>query len=557
MVSCPVGSGAGGEGGILQAGPLQPSGRVIAGGRLLLACLFLVAVWAASSQPAPAHEAAYALLIAYVAWSLGVTLYVWNDWWNDARLAAAAHVTDVAVFMLMLYSTEGYSSPYFTFFIFILLSAAIRWGWKETAITATAIIAVYFTVGLLLGDALQFESERFILRTGHLFIISAILVWFGANQWVAWPRFWAADESAGSAEGNAFDAALRAGMDAARAESGLMLWREASDMDVVVTRASKGWAGASSQAGGMALPELPGALLFDVRKDRVLMRADASRWRFLRASEALPASFADLVGSGDGLAVPFAGGSVEGLAVFQDVRALSTDHLDFAPPLARDIAARLQEAALFASAEERSMAKARVAVARDLHDSVVQFLAGLAFQLEALNRLPEAGGAIGKSLAELKEAVMTEQRHLRAFIRGLKTGGSVSMRTLSRDCASLCELLARQWDIECLFKGKAGQGSVMMRTQLDIHHLVREGVANAARHGGAKQVQVSLAVEADELRLTIVDDGCGFALPAAPHEVPAPASLKGRVMEAGGELEVTSAPGNTIIVIRLPTESMV
>lgn len=541
-------------GGTLHAGPLQPSGRVIAGGRLLLACLFMAAVWAASSQPARTHVATYSLLLAYVAWSLGVTLFVWNDWWNDARLAAPAHVVDVAVFMIMLYTTRGYDSPYFTFFIFILLAAAIRWGWKETAITGAAIIAVYLAVGVLLGESLQFESERFILRTGHLFIISAILVWFGANQWVAWPRYRPADGLAGTAGGNSFDAALQAGMAAAGAGRGLLLWREAADAEVVVASASKGPAGTSGDIAAVALPELPGALLFDARKDRVLMRADASRWRFLRASEALPASFAELVGNGNGLAIPFAGGTVEGLAIFQDVQALSTDHLDFAPQLARDIAARLQEAALFAAAEERSMAKARVAVARDLHDSVVQFLAGLGFQLEALNRSPEAAGEIGKSLTELKEAVMTEQRHLRALIRGLKTGGSVSLRTLSRDCASLCELLARQWGIECRFVGKAGQGSITMRTQLDVHHLVREAVANAARHGAAKQVQVSLSGEQDHLRLTITDDGRGFAVPAAPHEIPAPASLSGRVSDAGGELSVTSEPGNTQIVIRLPVE---
>jgi len=125
----------------LAAGPLQPSGRVIAGGRLLLASLFLIAVWADSSQPTHWNAGVYALLAAYVAWSLAVTLLVWNDWWQDARLAAPAHVIDVAVFMTMLYATQGYTSPYFTFFIFILLAAAIRWGWRETAVTAGAIIA--------------------------------------------------------------------------------------------------------------------------------------------------------------------------------------------------------------------------------------------------------------------------------------------------------------------------------------------------------------------------------------------------------------------------------
>src|SRR5215218_8310644 len=158
----------------------------------MLASLFLIAFWADSSQHPRAVT--YVMLAAYAAWSLGVTLLVWNNWWRDARLAAPAHVVDVAVFMVMLYSTEGYTSPYFTFFIFILLSAAIRWGWKETAITAGAIIAIYFAAGLMLGPSPEFEIERFIVRTGHLLIVSTILIWFGANQWIASRRLGDAED---------------------------------------------------------------------------------------------------------------------------------------------------------------------------------------------------------------------------------------------------------------------------------------------------------------------------------------------------------------------------
>ena len=537
----------------MQLGPLQTSGRVIAGGRLLLACLFLLAVWA-DSQSLRAHAAIFVLLAVYAIWSLGVTLLVWKDWWRDARLAAPAHVIDVAVFMVMLYSTEGYTSPYFTFFIFILLSAAIRWGWKETAITAGAIIAVYFTVGLLLGPSPEVDVERFIVRTGHLFILSAILIWFGANQWIARPRLRPLKGAADPVGAHAFVAALQAGMTAVGARRGVLLWRDAGDDNLRVISLPEDGERRSSAATGGPLPEVPGCLLFELRRDRVLMRADASRWRFLRASETLPAPFKDLVDDSAGLALPIAAGTAEGLVVFQDVRALSTDDLEFAPQLARDFAARLQEAALFAAVEERSMAKARVAVARDLHDSVVQFLAGLGFQLEALKRLPATEGALGQSLAELKDAVMTEQRHLRAFIRGLKTGGSISLRALSRDCASLCELLARHWGVDCTFTSKANAGSVPMRTQLDIHHLIREAVANAARHGSAMRVEVQLSGGQDHLGLTIVDDGRGFAA-AECDDVAVPASLSARVQEAHGELEVVSKAGKTSVSIRLPPEA--
>jgi signal transduction histidine kinase len=232
-------------------------------------------------------------------------------------------------------------------------------------------------------------------------------------------------------------------------------------------------------------------LLFDVGQDRVLMLADAGRWRFLRASETLPPPFRAGLDADEGLAIPIATGTAEGLAVFYDVRALSTDHLDFASRVARELAVRIQEAALFAAVEEHSMSKARVAVARDLHDSVVQFLAGLGFRLEALKRSPGVEGELAASIEDLKDTVMTEQRQLRAFIRGLRTGKPISLHDMTRDCASLCDLLSRQWSIDCTCACKSGPGWISLRTQLDIQHLIREAVANAvppwggdARHRG-------------------------------------------------------------------------
>ena len=541
----------------MEVGPLQPSGRVIAGGRLLLSCLFLIATMTDPSQSAARHPATYVLLAGYVLWSLSITLIIWNNWWQDARLAAPAHVIDVAVFMFLLYSTAGLASPYFTFFIFILLAAAIRWGWKETSVTAVAIIAVYVSAGFLLQPDPELEIQPFIVRTGHLVIISAILIWFGANQWVPWRRLGPRGAPAGDTHGDAFIAALQKGMAAVGARRASMIWRDAADEDMGVVAITPTGASRSLAPAGTLLPDLLGNLLFDRRRDRVLMRAEAGRWRFLPAADILPPRFHAGLDADEGLAVPIATGTAEGLAVFHDIHALSTDHLDVAPRVARDLAVRIQEAAMFAAVEEHSMARARVAVARDLHDSVVQFLAGLGFRLEALKRSPAVPAELAASLEDLKETVMAEQRHLRAFIRGLRTGKPISLHDLSRDCASLCQLLARQWSIACTCEAKAGPGWIPLRTQLDVQHLVREAVANAVRHGEATRVTVSMAREQEELCVTVADNGKGFALPAAagehPHP-PLPASLAARVREARGKLEVRSGAGDTAIVFRLPMD---
>jgi signal transduction histidine kinase len=149
---------------------------------------------------------------------------------------------------------------------------------------------------------------------------------------------------------------------------------------------------------------------------------------------------------------------------------------------------------------------------------------------------------------------MTEQRQMRAFIKGLRTGKPISLHDMTRDCASLCQLLSRQWNIDCGCACRSGPGWIPLRTQLDIQHLVREAVANAVRHGGATRVTVGMSREDDRLCLRVTDNGRGFPAPAEGETVAPPASLNARAREVNGELEVMSATGETAIVIRLPMD---
>ena len=51
---------------------------------------------------------------------------------------------------------------------------------------------------------------------------------------------------------------------------------------------------------------------------------------------------------------------------------------------------------------------------------------------------------------------------------------------------------------------------VPTRLHLDAHQLVREAVANAVRHAGAKTISIRARRRADELRLDFVNDGTAF-----------------------------------------------
>ena len=120
-----------------------PSGRVIAIGRYMLASLFLLAIWLNASPPLNALAVTWGVLGAYFAFALIALAATWKDWWLDARLAGAFHAIDILVFTFLVFSTEGYMSPFFASFMFVLLSAAIRWGWRSTALSAILLVHFY------------------------------------------------------------------------------------------------------------------------------------------------------------------------------------------------------------------------------------------------------------------------------------------------------------------------------------------------------------------------------------------------------------------------------
>jgi len=91
-----------------------------------------------------------------------------------------------------------------------------------------------------------------------------------------------------------------------------------------------------------------------------------------------------------------------------------------------------------------------------------------------------------------------------------------------------------------------------------IFRIVQEALTNVAKHArGATMVGVVLSRSASTLRLTIVDDGCGFEPSARPDEGGKRrlglAGIRERLRLLGSDLEIESAPGQgTSLFARIP-----
>ncbi|MBN1440869.1 MAG: sensor histidine kinase [Anaerolineales bacterium] len=203
--------------------------------------------------------------------------------------------------------------------------------------------------------------------------------------------------------------------------------------------------------------------------------------------------------------------------------------------------------------EDLTLANERQRMARELHDTLAQGLAGLILQLEAADshlgggRAARAQGIVQQAMTRAR-ATLAEARRAIDGLRADPPGGlEEAVRTEIGHFTSASGLPCA---LEFSITGKIPEetAELVLRT-------VSEGLTNIARHAQARRASVCLRGGADSLSLEVVDDGIGFN--AAAEEDRAGhyglIGLRERVRIAGGTLQILSAEGQgTSIAIRIP-----
>jgi len=238
-------------------------------------------------------------------------------------------------------------------------------------------------------------------------------------------------------------------------------------------------------------------------------------------------------------------------------------------PLAWVLARRLrrehaQREALLASAVAASERERRQ-IAADLHDGVVQDLAGVAFGLA-----PAADAAQRRGDDAEAAALRDAGDRLRQGVRDLRTLlveihppnlASAGLDAALSDLLSPLEAAGAQTRLEVdpqalpRERERAGEGAAMTL----IYRVAREAVRNAREHGRAQAVSIALGCAAPGVaRLVVRDDGRGFA-PADRTRAEAAGHVGLRLLEelavqAGGSLMIDSAPdAGTTVTLEVPT----
>jgi signal transduction histidine kinase len=197
-------------------------------------------------------------------------------------------------------------------------------------------------------------------------------------------------------------------------------------------------------------------------------------------------------------------------------------------------------------------------IAREIHDTLAQNLAGIALQLDSVTmqatgippelrrHLDQACNLTRYSLAEARGAVLD--------LRSQELERQELTALLPKMAESIRENAASKTLINVKIRGVPRPLSpVAVKNLLRIF---QEAVANAIKHANATRVEAELEFDGDRLTLRVRDDGCGFD---ADQTIPlymdhyGLIGMRERAIRIGGRLTLNSRPGEgTEIVVQVP-----
>jgi NarL family two-component system sensor histidine kinase YdfH len=211
-----------------------------------------------------------------------------------------------------------------------------------------------------------------------------------------------------------------------------------------------------------------------------------------------------------------------------------------------------------AKVEDLTITAERQRMARELHDTLAQGLAGLVLQLEAIDSNLSRGNT-AKAQAITQQAMDRARSTLADVRRAIDDLRSAEMPEIDLETA-VCEEAGR-------FTAATGipcELSIALPLSLpdDVRdnalRVVSEALTNIARHAQAQHTAVSLRPINQALDVEVRDDGVGFD----PAQIGAGhyglIGLRERARLIGGTLNIESAPGQgTTLTVSLPLERSV
>ena len=262
------------------------------------------------------------------------------------------------------------------------------------------------------------------------------------------------------------------------------------------------------------------------------------------------------------LSVRFARGSHCGRLLVLDPKQMSAATLRGLQALAVELAPLIQQFFLLRRARALAIDEERSRIARDFHDGPLQTFLSIDLHLEFIRKLAErdpAGAA--QQLEQLQLLVRNQAQEMRDLVEQMRPM-DMEGTTLLGLLRGLVEQMARSGDISVQLLADSHRVQVPRRVSREVFQITRDAVANTRKHARASHIVIAVDAQAEELKLTIDDDGQGFnfsgsyTLEELDRLRVGPVSIKQRARQLGASLRLESHPGHgSRLLLRVPLAS--
>jgi signal transduction histidine kinase len=159
-------------------------------------------------------------------------------------------------------------------------------------------------------------------------------------------------------------------------------------------------------------------------------------------------------------------------------------------------------------------------LARDLHDSLEQTLAGAALRMDAANDLlphPETAEAepARRQMEKAAELLRLGQTEVRRTVWGLRSL-ALEKHSLAEALRDSVRLLTEDTGIATTMDLCEGETGLSHEQEYELLHIAQEAVANVLKHAHATALEVTLRRKDGEIVLTVKDNGHGFDTSSVP-----------------------------------------
>ena len=200
----------------------------------------------------------------------------------------------------------------------------------------------------------------------------------------------------------------------------------------------------------------------------------------------------------------------------------------------------------------------RKALARELHDQVIQDLLSFNYRLEEIENQEPSGDLQGE-MESIRQGIRNVVGELRQICSDLRPP-TIDHHGLSAAIDSLVHEWAERSNIQVQLEVDPALGRLPETIELSVFRIVQEGLSNIRKHAAARRVRLVMhRTPSASLLLRLEDDGQGLSIPADLASLTAQkhfglVGISERVALLGGTMNIETSAGNGMILrVEIPS----